>query len=948
MTLWLLKRPCVPAGLDPATGIIPDGKLHRLRWSNERRGRPDGFYVLHLDGPRPAGAFGCWKRGIKETWSARGRPLSSEERRQLLARADADRTRHEQAERRRHEHVAQEAAAASQSYPPAPPDHAYLAHKGVGPHGIRVNPAGRLVVPAFDAMGKLWTLQTIVERTKLYRSDELGALTRSQAHAHCHRELAATIHEATGLSVAVAFDAGNLQPAAEALRASFPDADLLIAADDDHATERNPGASNAAYAAKAVGGRTVLPRFADASCRGTDFNDLAQAEGPAVVKAQIEAALGTLVPARPSETSHRGGSQVVDLATFRAQTARVRAEVAAANAHERVQRRQAKDAAAAAREAAAMHPAAQYDATPSGLVLHTPTERGVTNTPLCNFTAEISAETVRDDGAEQSRRFEIAATLSERRLAAGVGADEFAGMGWVTRELGSAAVIYAGQTKRDHVRAAIQLLSRSVERQTVYAHLGWRTIEGQEVYLHAGGALGAIGLVDGLSTDLDPVGLGLFDLPPPPEGEAMTCAVRASLSLLDLGPLRLTAMLLSTVARAPLAPADFAVYSPDQVASSSPRSRRWCSSIGVLGSTRAICRARGLRPQQPRSAGLRRQGCRPGCRRFRPGRCGAGCAAATSGCGPFLAGAGQHAGRQRMRPDGTLRPMRPPRGLIVCTGEDLPTGQSIRARCLIGEVAKGDVDAAHLTRCQADAAAGLYAQTMAAFLRWLALDLDRRRGKFRTLRDELRRNSGSGAVHARTPWMAAELIAALSLFFDFAVAAGGLTSDERDQRLADCTAALKALAAAQADHQAAEDPVRRFLDLVGAAIAAQRAHVADARCEEEPPADPAGWGWELVRPEKQSLDPDREAPPLWRGKGSRIGWLGGDLLLLNPSEAYTVANRIGESNGRGLGITERTLWKRMAEAGLLAARSGDRNTYKARIGTRTRNVIALKASLYVE
>ena len=75
--------------------------------------------------------------------------------------------------------------------------------------------------------------------------------------------------------------------------------------------------------------------------------------------------------------------------------------------------------------------------------------------------------------------------------------------------------------------------------------------------------------------------------------------------------------------------------------------------------------------------------------------------------------------------------------------------------------------------------------------------------------------------------MAAELIAALSLFFDFAVAAGGLTSDERDQRLADCTAALKALAAAQADHQAAEDPVRRFLDLVGAAIAAQRAHVAE-------------------------------------------------------------------------------------------------------------------------
>ena len=806
---------------------------------------------------------------------------SSEERRQLLAKADADRTRREQAERDRHEHVAQEAAAAWQSYPPAPPDHAYLAHKGIGPHGIRVNAAGRLVVPAFDAMGKLWTLQTIGRNgTKLYRLGgrkrgcfyPLGKLDGTIVIAEGFAT-AASIHEATGLSVAVAFDAGNLQPVAEALRASFPDADLLIAADDDHATEGNPGASKAAYAAKAVGGRTVLPRFADASCRGTDFNDLAQAEGPAAVKAQIEAALGTLVPAGPSETSQRGGGQVVDLAAFRAQTARVRAEVAAANAREREQRRQAKDAAAAAREAAAENPAAQYEATPSGLVLRTPTERGVTSMPLCNFTAEIMAETVRDDGAEQSRRFEIAATLGERRLAAHVGADEFAGMGWVTRELGSAAVIYAGQTKRDHVRAAIQLLSRSVERQTVYAHLGWRTIEGQEVYLHAGGALGAIGVVGGLSTDLDTVGLGLFDLPPPPEGEAMTCAVRASLSLLDLGPLRLTAMLLATVARAPLAPADFAVYfaGPSGVFKSEIAAlvqQHWGAGLDARhlpGSWTSTGNSLEALAFAAKDAVLVVDD-------FAPGGAAQDVQRLHRDAARLLRAQGNNAGRQRMRPDGTLRPMRPPRGLIVCTGEDLPTGQSIRARCLIGEVGKGDVDATHLTRCQADAAAGLYAQTMAAFLQWLAQDLDRRRGKFRTRRDELRRSGSSGDVHARTPWMAAELIAALSLFFDFAVAAGALTSEERDQRMADCTAALKALAAAQADHQAAEDPVRRFLDLVGAAIAAQRAHVADARREEEPPADPAAWGWELVRPEKQSLDPDQRSSAALAGQGQPY-WL---------------------------------------------------------------------------
>ena len=33
------------------------------------------YYTLHLDG-HPAGVFGCWKRGIKETWKANGAPLS--------------------------------------------------------------------------------------------------------------------------------------------------------------------------------------------------------------------------------------------------------------------------------------------------------------------------------------------------------------------------------------------------------------------------------------------------------------------------------------------------------------------------------------------------------------------------------------------------------------------------------------------------------------------------------------------------------------------------------------------------------------------------------------------------------------------------------------------------------------------------------------------------------
>ncbi len=60
-----------------------------------------------------------------------------------------------------------------------------------------------------------------------------------------------------------AFDAGNLEPVAKALREKFPDKILLIAGDDDRAEPgKNPGKEFAAKAARAVGAEFILPTFA--------------------------------------------------------------------------------------------------------------------------------------------------------------------------------------------------------------------------------------------------------------------------------------------------------------------------------------------------------------------------------------------------------------------------------------------------------------------------------------------------------------------------------------------------------------------------------------------------------------------------------------------------------------------------------------------------------------
>src|SRR5215510_6064940 len=75
-----------------------------------------------------------------------------------------------------------------------------------------------------------------------------------------------------------------------------------------------------------------------------------------------------------------------------------------------------------------------------------------------------------------------------------------------------------------------------------------------------------------------------------------------------------------------------------------------------------------------------------------------------------------------MRPDGTLRRVKPPRGQLLSTGEEVPSGQSLRTRMLTVEVRHGDINWEALTSAQRAAAAGECAIGMAGFIMWIAPD----------------------------------------------------------------------------------------------------------------------------------------------------------------------------------------------------------------------------------
>lgn len=278
------------AGHTPPSIIYVDGKLHRFSPTG-RRGDDAGWYVFHPDDPA-AGIFGDFRSGRSQRWCAKAEhDLTEAERQSQLERIKAAQRMRDTEAMRKQGEAASTAMALWDAAAPVVA-HPYLTAKGVKPYGIRAD-AHHLLVPMRDTAGKLHSLQLIgPDGAKRFMS---GGRVKGCYHAigrPSGRVLVcegyatgATLHEATGHAVAVAFSAVNLLPVVVALRAKYPCLTLVIAADDDWKTSGNPGLEAANRAAKAVGGLVAVPRFAAARPdKATDFNDLAALSGLAAVR----------------------------------------------------------------------------------------------------------------------------------------------------------------------------------------------------------------------------------------------------------------------------------------------------------------------------------------------------------------------------------------------------------------------------------------------------------------------------------------------------------------------------------------------------------------------------------------------------------------------------------------------------------------------------------------
>jgi hypothetical protein len=551
---------------------------------------------------------------------------------------------------------------------------------------------------------------------------------------------------------------------------------------------------------------------------------------------------------------------------------------------------------------------------------------GPIEVPLATWAGRIVEEIIHDDGAERSVTFAVEGALADGTPLprVEVPADEWPYMRWPVARWGTRAVVLAGAATGDHLRCALQLLSGDVPRRTVYTHTGWRDVDGRWVYLHAGGAIGGDGPAPDIAVSL-PEALTGYVLPDPPSGAGLAEAVRASLRILDLAPDRIMVPLLGAAYRAVLGPADCSLHLAGPTGAGK-------TELLALAQQHygAVLDARHL-PGSWSSTGNALEGLAWSAAEallavddFAPGGTTADVARLHREADRLLRAQGNRAGRMRMRADGTLRPAKPPRGLILSSGEDTPRGQSLRARLLVLELEPGEVDWTRLSDCQHDAAAGLYAAGLAGYLRWLAPQYSAIRDGLRAELAALRDRAHAEALHARTSGIIADLAAGWQYWLDYAVAAGAIDPAEQDALTQRVWTALREAGAGQAEQLAAAEPCGHFLRLLVAALASGRAHVAGPNGHA--PKDAAeGWGWREVEVgtgenKRQDLQP----------QGRRIGWVAGADLYLEPEAAFAEAQELASRQGDGLPVSPRTLWRRLDERGLLASRDAARQRYTVR------------------
>lgn len=320
------------AGAAPANAseILPTDKKIRYRLDDDKPGKKTGECVLAIEDDFAYGGFINYREGQWHSWHSKGNGeiKTDEEKAAFKKKLEEKKKAQDEEDHHRQIEAAAKCKAIWDASPIAGNDHPYLARKLVKAHGCRVH-KDNLLVPMYRDNRFLAYQKIKLDGEKKFpfgisTKGAYGALTTRDENKDriliCEGyATGASLREATGYTVIIAFNKGNLLPVALTMRAKYPKSQIIICEDNDQWTfihkkkpknfsrddyrgdapewkewrEKgwliNEGHHYATQAAGHIKGFTSSPPIPeDDPDKRTDFNDLHAMKGLEVVKARID------------------------------------------------------------------------------------------------------------------------------------------------------------------------------------------------------------------------------------------------------------------------------------------------------------------------------------------------------------------------------------------------------------------------------------------------------------------------------------------------------------------------------------------------------------------------------------------------------------------------------------------------------------------------------------
>ncbi|MDL2259673.1 DUF5710 domain-containing protein [Deltaproteobacteria bacterium OttesenSCG-928-K17] len=299
---------------------VMNGSIQRVAIAGGKPNARDGAYYATLKGEQPSGWLKNHKTGEYQAWISSGQEMTAAGKKSQKANETAKRqSKREMAEMaamikwESSQDVTEEFASQIDGMTSTSDllKNPFLEVAGVNAMGgVRRDDDGNLLVPAVNSEGKLLTIQTISPNGEahfeknclrsgamcLIDSHDLISTRDQQTGLPVFRDkyadyveanerdiliaedyaTGASLSMATSLPVAVALSPDNLPSVAKTIKAKYPEASILVCANNNPERYSNLSLKAAEEAARKVGGKVVVPEFTEMEIKAglATFNDV--------------------------------------------------------------------------------------------------------------------------------------------------------------------------------------------------------------------------------------------------------------------------------------------------------------------------------------------------------------------------------------------------------------------------------------------------------------------------------------------------------------------------------------------------------------------------------------------------------------------------------------------------------------------------------------------------